>query len=119
MAGHLKRRKKQGRDAGIDVDTLLTNLESPDELARARALQRLCPCHSWRLYEQHMGLVRRFRKDPSPLVRDVATHIEHEIVEIESIERWVDRVTEEGLPHVDRDFVRRRLEMRGQQALVH
>ena len=112
MADHLKRRKKQGR---IDVDTLLTNLESPDELARARALQRLCPCHSWRLYEQHMDLVRRFRKDPSPLVRDVATHIEHEIVEIESIERWVDRVTEERLPHVDRDFVRRRLEMRGQR----
>ena len=62
-----------------------------------------------------MDLVRRFRKDPSPLVRDVATHIEHEIVEIESIERWVDRVTEEGLPHVDRDFARRRLEMRGQR----
>ena len=48
-----------------------------------------------------MDLVRRFRKDPSPLVRDVATHIEHEIVEIESIERWVDRVTEERLPNVD------------------
>ena len=62
-----------------------------------------------------MDLVRRFRKDPSPLVRDVATRIEHEIVEIESIERWVDRVTEERLTHVDRDFVPRRLEMRRQR----
>ena len=61
-----------------------------------------------------MDLVRRFRKDPSPLVCRVATHIEREIVEIESIERWVDRVTEEGLPSGDRDFVRRRLEMRRQ-----
>jgi hypothetical protein len=49
------------------------------------------------------------------VVRGVATHIEHEIVEIESIERWVDRVADEGLPHGDRDFVRRRLEMRRQR----
>lgn len=62
-----------------------------------------------------MDLVRRFRKDPSPLVRSVATHIEHEVVEIESIERWVDQVAEEGLPHGDRDFVRRRLDMRRQR----
>jgi hypothetical protein len=114
LAGHLKPRKA-GCDAGVDVDTLLANLESPDELVRAKALQRLCPCHSWRLYEQHMDVVRRSRKDPSPLVRRVATHIEREIVEIESIERWVDRVTEEGLPHGDGDFVRRRLEMRRQR----
>jgi hypothetical protein len=114
LAGHLKPRKA-GCDAGVDVDTLLANLESPDELVRARALQRLCPCHSWRLYEQHIDVVRRSRKDPSPLVRRVATHIEREIVEIESIERWVDRVTEEGLPYGDRDFVRRRLEMRRQR----
>lgn len=86
MAGHLKPRKA-GCDAGVDVDTLLANLESPDELVRAKALQR----------------------------RRVATHIEREIVEIESIERWVDRVTEEGLPYGDRDFVRRRLEMRRQR----
>ena len=111
MAGHLKRRKP-GCGAGADLDILLANLEAPDELVRAKALQQLCPCHSWRRYEQHMDLVRRFRKDPSPLVRGVATHIEHEIVEIESIERWVDRVADEGLPHGDRDFVRRRLEMR-------
>jgi len=59
-----------------------------------------------------MDLVRRFRKDRSPLVREVATHIEHEIVEIESIERWVDQVADEGLRHGDHDFVRRRLAMR-------
>ena len=53
--------------------------------------------------------------DPSPVVRGVVTHIEHEIVEIESIERWVDRVADEGLWHGDRDFVRRRLEMRRQR----
>ena len=62
-----------------------------------------------------MDLVRRFRKDPSPVVRSVATHIEHEVIEIESIERWVDRVTDEGLAYGDRDFVRRRLDMRGQR----
>jgi hypothetical protein len=49
------------------------------------------------------------------LQRGVATHIEREIVEIESIERWVDRVSDEGLRHGDRDFVRRRLEMRRQR----
>jgi hypothetical protein len=114
LAGHLKRGKLDC-SAGAEFDTLLANLESPDELVRAKALQQLCPCHSWRRYEQHMDLVRQFRKDPSPLVRRVATHIEHEIVEIESIERWVDRVADEGLPHGDRDFVRRRLEARRQR----
>jgi hypothetical protein len=113
LGAHLKRRKP-GCDAGVDLNTLLANLESPDELVRAKALQQLCPCHSWRRYEHHIDLVQRFRKDPSPLVRSVATHIQHEIVEIESIERWVDRVADEGLPHGDRDFVRRRLEMRRQ-----
>jgi len=91
---------------------VLANLESPDELVRARALRQLCPCHSWHRYEQHIDLVRRFRKDPSPVVRSVATHIEHEIIEIESIERRVDQIVEEGLPHGDRDFVRRRLDIR-------
>ena len=38
--------KKAGPRRCMDVDTLLTNLESPDELARARALQQLCPCQS-------------------------------------------------------------------------
>jgi hypothetical protein len=94
---------------------VLANLESPHELVRAKALQQLCPCRSWHRYEQHMDLVRRFRKDPSPMVRGVATHIEREIVEIESIERWVDRVSDEGLRHGDRDFVRRRLAMRRQR----
>ena len=46
------------------------------------------------------------------MVRSVATHIEHEIIEIESIERRVDQIVEEGLPHGDRDFARRRLDIR-------
>jgi hypothetical protein len=114
LADHLKRRSR-GCETGADLDSLQANLGSPNELVRAKALQQLCPCRSWHRYEQHMDLVRRFRKDPSPVVRGVATHIEHEIVEIESIERWVDRVADEGLPHGDRDFVRRRLEMRRQR----
>ncbi len=114
MAGHSKQRSPRC-DAVADHDALLAILESPDELVRAKALQQLCPCHSWRRYEQHMDLVRQFRKDPSPLVRKTATHIEHEVVEIESIERWVDHVADNGLPHGDRDFVRRRLERRRQR----
>ncbi len=114
MAGHLKRRRRSC-DPDADLDSLLANLESPDELLRAKSLLQLCPCHSWHRYEQRMDVVRRLRKDPSPVVRDVATHIEHEIIEIESIERWVARAADEGLPHRDRDFVRRRLEMRRQR----
>jgi hypothetical protein len=109
------KRRKSDCNAAVDADPLLANLESSDELVRAKTLQQFCPCHSWRRFEEHMDLVRRFRKDPSPVVRGVATHIEHEIVEIESIERWVDRVADEGLPHGDHDFVRRRLEMRRQR----
>lgn len=99
-------------DAAPNVPLDLEGLSSTDEEARARALRRLCPCHSWRLYEKHMDLVRKFRKDPSPLVRRVAHHIEHEIIELESQEAAVDGIEEDNLRCTDRDWVNRRLTIR-------
>ena len=99
-------------DAALNVQLDLEGLSSTDEEARARALSRLCPCHSWCLFEKHLDLVRRFSKDPSPLVRRVALHIEHEIIELESQEAAVDRIEEGNLRCTDRDWVNRRLSIR-------
>ncbi len=95
-----------------DLEVDLEGLGSMDEQVRARALRRLCPCSSWCLYEKHMDLVRKFTKDPSPLVRKVALHIEREIIELESQEAAVDRIEEDNWRCTDRDWMNRRLTMR-------
>lgn len=59
-----------------------------------------------------MDLVRKFAKDPSPLVRRAAIHIEHEIVELESQEAIVDRIEENNWRCADRDWMNRRLTIR-------
>ena len=99
-------------DTGGDVGVDLERLSSTDEEVRARALRRLCPCSSWHRYEKHMDLVRRFTKDPSPLVKRVALHIENEITELESQETAVDRIEEDHWRCTDRDWLNRRLTLR-------
>jgi hypothetical protein len=99
-------------EASADVRADLAGLSSSDEEVRARALRQLCPCGSWQLYERHMDLVRRFTKDPSPLVRSAALHIEHEVIELESQEAAVDSIEENHWRCTDRDWVHRRLAIR-------
>jgi hypothetical protein len=62
------RRKKKCPD--VDRELLLSDLELPDELVRARAVGSLCPCHKgWELFEQYVNIVvsankRQFCRSP-------------------------------------------------------
>lgn len=70
------RKKKQTYCGAVDSKRLLADLESSDEGARLKALGSLCPCRSgWEIFEQHMDVVVRLKKDRSPRVRARALHI--------------------------------------------
>ena len=78
------RRKKKRED--VDSDLLLSDLQSPDEAVRARALGLLCPCRNgWELFEQHVGVVSQLTKDSSPGIRAHALHIFQDAGLIQSI----------------------------------
>jgi hypothetical protein len=69
----MRRKKKR---AEVDRERLLSDLQSSDELARARALGLLCPCRNdWELFEQHVSIVSQLTKDSCPAIRAGALHI--------------------------------------------
>jgi hypothetical protein len=76
--------------AVADLDQLLVDLHAPDPLTRASAVRQLCPCRSGpELYARYRGEVRRLQKDPSPLVRANALHVEQDALEQEAkLARW-------------------------------
>lgn len=78
------RRKKICTD--IDRELLLSDLKSPDELVRARAVGSLCPCHKdWELFEQYVNIVSQLTNDSSAAVRASALHVFDDAVNIQSI----------------------------------
>ena len=78
------RRKKKRAD--VDRELLLSDLQSSDELARARALGLLCPCRNdWELFEQHVSIVSQLTKDSCPAIRAGALHILRDAALIQSI----------------------------------
>ena len=89
------------------ADPLLAALRSPNEETRIRALHRVCPCgSSFAVYERYMDEVRRLKKDPSPAVRRVAIHVEHDADLVEGMEAKLDRAEELGVRFADADFLR-------------
>ena len=78
------RTKKKSAD--VDRELLLSDLQSPDELVRARALGSLCPCRNdWDLFEQHVHIVSQLTKDSCPAIRAGALHILRDAALIQSI----------------------------------
>lgn len=78
------RRKKKRAD--VDREHLLSDLQSPDELVRARALGSLCTCrNSWELFEQHVSIVSKLTRDSCPAIRAGALHIFQDAALIQSI----------------------------------
>ena len=78
------RRKKKRED--VDCELLLSDLRSPEEVVRARALGLLCPCRNgWELFEQHVSVVSQLTKDSSPEIRAHALHIFQDAALIQSI----------------------------------
>ena len=78
------RRKKKCTD--VDRELLLSNLQSPDEVVRGKAVGSLCPCnHNWEVFEQHVNLVSQLTRDSSRAVRAVALHVLDDAALIQSI----------------------------------
>jgi len=76
-------KKKEGDVVG---DNLASDLRSPDESVRARALGLLCPCRNgWELFQQHAHIVSQLTKDSSPEIRAGALHILGDAALLQSI----------------------------------
>jgi hypothetical protein len=68
--------KKRSRWATSNIEVLLPDLQSPDEVGRRHTVRALCPCHAgWEAFEQHVGIVFRSLRDPSHIVRAHALHV--------------------------------------------
>ncbi len=68
--------KKRSAWATVDVERLLSEIQSPDETVRGDAVRSLCPCHTGReVFEQHVSLVHRLMRDSSRVVRAHALHV--------------------------------------------
>ena len=77
--------KKQSADVARQI--LLSDLQSPDELVRARALGSLCPCRNdWELFEQHVKSISRLTKNRCRSIRARALHILADAALLQSIE---------------------------------
>ena len=60
----------------LTSERLLADLQSPDEMVRVRAVHAVCPCEAGpELFEKHRAVLAKMKKDPSPLVREIALHI--------------------------------------------
>ena len=78
-----------------DVRRILTAMQSEDEITRANAVREIFPCRmQWELFERLRKAARPLRKDPSPLVRANALHIEKDAGHIASLEALSERVQE-------------------------
>lgn len=70
----------------VDRELLLSDLHSPDEFVRGKAVSSLCPCRNgWELFEQHVNIVSQLTKDSSPSVRAIALHVIHDAGLLQSI----------------------------------
>lgn len=103
----MAKRKRRGCGLAPDPDAVLAQLRGPDEQTRVKGLHSICPCAAgFMLYERFRDEAIRLQKDPSPLVRAAALHVEQDACEIEMIEAGLDRAAEEGWRYSDADWVR-------------
>ncbi len=77
--------KKQSAEVARQM--LLSDLQSPDELVRVRALESLCPCRNdWELFEQHVKSISRLTKNSCRSTRAGALHMLADAARLQSIE---------------------------------
>lgn len=75
-----------------DVERLLQEMNSEDEGTRAKAVREICPCSMTpEVFYRLRKVAKRLQKDPSPLVRSNAYHIEEDARMVESIEAALQR----------------------------
>jgi len=69
----------------LDFSAVIADMESSDEMVRAKAVRSLCPCHGgWEPFERHLSRIKLLCKDPSPLVRRAALHLFEDADEMQS-----------------------------------
>jgi hypothetical protein len=85
--------KHRGRPFGeADVARILAELQSPDEVVRAKAVRQVCPCRvSWEVFDHLRKVVQHLQRDPSPLVRAHARHVEEDAKEVRALEALWER----------------------------
>src|SRR5947207_2611624 len=77
------------------VEANLAGMASPDEAVRARAVRQVCPCRMrWELFQRCMEVVARLQKDPSPLVRAQALHVEEDSWRVQTMAERLERARE-------------------------
>jgi hypothetical protein len=85
--------QKRSHALGADVARLLADMQSPDGHVRARAVREVCPCRlPWEVFGQVRTAARRLQRDPSPLVRANAQHVEEdarELASLEALREWL------------------------------
>jgi hypothetical protein len=84
-----KRRRRNGHHREgterVDPVQLEAGLHSTEEEVRARAVRSLCPCRSgWEVFESHLDVVNRLRRDPSPKVQANVLHLFEDAREMQS-----------------------------------
>jgi hypothetical protein len=91
-----------------DLERILANMQSEDEVTRANAVRQICPCRMpWEVFDRLRKAAKPLQKDPSPLVRANALHIEEDAREVASLEALSERLLEreegeEAAPRPDR-----------------
>ena len=84
--------KRSRSPCAADIERLLAAMRSPDEQIRAWAVREVCPCRlPWDAFHQVRQAAKRLQRDPSPLVRANALHVEEdarEIAAMEALREW-------------------------------
>jgi hypothetical protein len=87
--------RRSNPPSAADIARILAEMQSPDEQRRAHAVQQVCPCRvPWDMFRQLRKEAQRLRKDPSPMVRANARHVEEDAREIEALEALREWITE-------------------------
>jgi hypothetical protein len=88
-------RRRASPPSAAAIARILTEMQSPDEQTRAHAVEQLCPCRvPWDVFRQVRKAAQRLRKDPSPVVRANARHVEEDARELEALEALRERIVE-------------------------
>jgi hypothetical protein len=107
--------KRSHAPSADEIAGLLADMESLDEQVRAQAVREACPCRlPWEAFSQVRSAAKRLQRDPSPLVRANARHVEEdarELAVLEALSAWTAEhdAGVRAIPHrVDRRGSRRR-----------
>ena len=88
--------KRRSQSIGeADIERILAEMGSEDEVTRANAVRQICPCRMpWEVFDRLRKAAKPLQKDPSPLVRANALHIEEDAREVASLESLSERLQE-------------------------